>query len=141
MLIHLLCSGFKSPEFAAYISGFTPVKVPYTVPLNYNLIFSTAITIVGTSIAALFFWSYFKWFILSRWTWAIVATASNLTFTGGYMFTRIRHMPFAQPGRNGPEWIAQGYSNQFGAETYLVATLCSCSFLFSSLEEALNLNA
>ncbi|KAF8334297.1 uncharacterized protein EI90DRAFT_3051724, partial [Cantharellus anzutake] len=48
---------------------------------------------------------------------------SSLVFTAGFMFTRIRGMPFMQVTREGARWIAGGYSNQYGAETYVVATL------------------
>lgn len=42
--------------------------------------------------------------------------------TAGHMFTRIRGAP-----NNGPngQWIAQGYQNQFGQETQVVAMICS----------------
>lgn len=39
------------------------------------------------------------------------------------MFTRIRNAPFALYTKNGPQWIAGGYSNQSGAETYFISTL------------------
>ena len=42
------------------------------------------------------------------------------------MFTRIRNVPFVQPTKNGMNWIAQGYQNQYGAETQVVGGLCEC---------------
>jgi hypothetical protein len=45
--------------------------------------------------------------------------------TSGFMFVRIRGMPFAGPDGN---WIAQGYQNQYGQETQVVAMICtSCT--------------
>lgn len=39
------------------------------------------------------------------------------------MWNNIRNPPFISQGQNGPEFIAGGFSNQFGIETYLVAAI------------------
>ena len=41
--------------------------------------------------------------------------------TSGFMFVRIRGMPFT--AGNG-DWIASGYSNQYGQETQVIAMIC-----------------
>lgn len=39
---------------------------------------------------------------------------------GGFMFVRIRGMPYSDGGN----WIAAGYQNQFGQETQVIAMIC-----------------
>jgi hypothetical protein len=128
MLLTLIApqSSFEAGALAEHLSRSTPIKVPYRTPPNYALIITSTVSIFGLAFLAKFFWPLFAFFVLSRWTWALACILSSLIFTSGYMFTRIRHMPFAQNTRQGPQWIAGGYSNQFGAETYVIATLCMC---------------
>jgi len=114
---------FDAQSFADVISRATPVAVPFYPPPNYGLFFTVGTTAITLLVSARFFWFYFSSFFLSRWTWAFASILSSLIFTSGYMFTRIRAMPFAQNTNAGPQWIASGYQNQFGAETYIVATL------------------
>lgn len=47
--------------------------------------------------------------------------------TSGFMFVRIRGMPFT--AGNG-DWIASGYSNQYGQETQVIAMICELLQLF-----------
>jgi oligosaccharyltransferase complex subunit gamma len=51
--------------------------------------------------------------------------------TSGYMFTRIRGMPFT----SGESWIAPGYQNQYGQETQVIAAICEFSSLRHSTVE------
>lgn len=47
--------------------------------------------------------------------------------TSGYMWNQIRHPQYVQAAQNGKvNYIAGGYSNQLGAETHIVATICEC---------------
>jgi len=121
-----LLSSFEPSALAARLSQSTPVEVPFRPPPNYGLIITSTASILGLGIMAKFFWPFFSFIVLSRWTWALACILSSLIFTSGYMFTRIRGMPFAQSTRQGTQWIAGGYSNQFGAETYVISTLCTC---------------
>lgn len=59
----------------------------------------------------------------SRWTWAVGTISTSLVMTGGYMFTRIRSVPYT--GGDG-QWIAPGYQNQYGQEVWVVAGICKC---------------
>jgi len=114
---------FDAKTLAEVLSRSTPTKIPYSPPPNYGLAITIGGTVLSVLIFARFFWPILSAFLLSRWTWALLSILSSLIFTSGFMFTRIRNMPFAQNTREGPQWIASGYQNQFGAETYVVATL------------------
>lgn len=66
---------------------------------------------------------------MSRWIWGIFSLAFILYMLGGAMFVRIRQAPYAGAvrGRDGQavlSYIAGGYQNQFGAETYMISGLC-----------------
>ncbi|KAF9518188.1 hypothetical protein BS47DRAFT_1338444 [Hydnum rufescens UP504] len=114
---------FDASSLAEALSHSTPIPIPYKAPLNYGLISTVLGTLIFLAIVARFFWMFFSSYILSRWTWALFTIAASLVFTSGFMFTRIRNVPFAQNTHEGPQWIAAGYSNQFGAETWVVSTL------------------
>ena len=43
--------------------------------------------------------------------------------TSGFMFTRIRGVPYV--GQDG-SWIAGGFQNQFGQEVQVVSMICKC---------------
>lgn len=122
-----LCSAFDAAALAEELSRSTPSPIPYRAPPNYALLFSALGTGGAIVIGALFFWTYFSAFFLSRWLWALGSILSSLIFTSGYMFVRIRGMPFAHMTREGAQWIAGGYQNQYGAETYVISTLCESS--------------
>ncbi|KAF8312025.1 hypothetical protein DL93DRAFT_1359791 [Clavulina sp. PMI_390] len=114
---------FEAQTLADELSESTPVKIPYAPPPNYGLMISSVMTVAGFAALAVFAWPIFSVIVLSRWTWAVGCILASLIFTSGYMFTRIRHAPFAQQTRQGPQWIAGGYSNQYGAEIWVIATL------------------
>ena len=43
----------------------------------------------------------------------------------GYMWNQIRHPPYMQVSRAGqPQYIAAGYSNQYGVETPIISLIC-----------------
>ena len=43
----------------------------------------------------------------------------------GHMWNQIRNPPYSVPGRDGRAgFIAQGFQNQFGLETQIVAVIC-----------------
>ncbi len=89
--------------------------------------FTIGLSVFALVLLAKFAWPVFSFVLFSRWIWAIISILSSLVFTSGYMYTRIRGTPFAQLTKDGAQWVAGGYSNQYGAETYAVATLCKLS--------------
>jgi oligosaccharyltransferase complex subunit gamma len=68
--------------------------------------------------------------IQNRNLWAAISLISVLLFTSGYMFNQIRKVPYvAGDGKGGISYFAGGFSNQFGAETQIVAAMCECRVL------------
>ena len=60
----------------------------------------------------------------SRWTWALLTIGTSLIMVGGFMFVRIRGMPYIAGGQT-PELIAPGFQTQYGIEVQIIAFLCA----------------
>ncbi|EAU88527.1 dolichyl-diphosphooligosaccharide-protein glycotransferase [Coprinopsis cinerea okayama7 len=121
--------GFDAAPLAEQLSKFTPVPIPYTKPIDWAKWITTTIAVLGAGALI----KYVAPVALSRWTWAIVSVVSSLIMTGGYMFTRIRNSPYVARDGN---WIAPGFTNQFGQEVHVIAFiygLLALSFLMLTL--------
>lgn len=60
----------------------------------------------------------------SRIFWGILSIIAVTIWTSGYMWNRIKGAPYVTAGQGGQvNWIAQGYGNQYGLETQVVAVL------------------
>jgi len=108
--------GFEAGPLAEQLSHHTPIPIPYTAPFDWSR-WGGIGAIVLFTVATLRFVSPV---LKSKWTWAIGTVLTSLVMTSGYMFTRIRGVPWS--GGNG-QWIAPGYQNQFGQETQVVAMI------------------
>ena len=109
--------GFDAAPLAEQLSHYTPVQIPYKPPFDYSRI-ATGLFAILSLVAALRFVSPI---LKSRWTWAAITVLTSLVMTSGYMFVRIRGMPYTGP--NGA-WVAGGYQSQFGQEVQVVAMIC-----------------
>ena len=109
--------GFDAAPLAEQLSHYTPVQIPYKPPFDYSRI-ATGLFALLSLVAALRFVSPI---LKSRWTWAAITVLTSLVMTSGYMFVRIRGMPYTGP--NGA-WVAGGYQSQFGQEVQVVAMIC-----------------
>ncbi|KAG9009687.1 oligosaccharyl transferase subunit ost3/OST6 [Tulasnella sp. 427] len=119
---------FDAENFARQLSGHTPVAIPWVKPFNWALLSTVVLTgamivsayiLLGPAIIAL---------VTSRWIWALGCLAFILTMVGGYMFVKIRMNPWAGAvrGRDGTpviSYVASGYQNQYGAETWITSAL------------------
>lgn len=112
------CSGFDPEPLAEQLSSHTPVPIPYAAPVNWGQ-WATIAFVAITFIASI---RHLLPVLQSRWTWAALTIIVSLVMTSGFMFVRIRDMPFTAQDGN---WIAAGYSNQYGQETQVVAMLCT----------------
>ncbi|KAL5511853.1 OST3 [Sanghuangporus vaninii] len=105
--------GNDAKEFAAQMSNFTPVPIPYRVPIDWGLVLSVASTLIIFALAARLVFPV----ILSRWTWAIITISTILVMTSGFMFVRIRNMPY----RTREHSMMPGFQTQVGAEIWTVS--------------------
>jgi len=106
--------GFEAGSLAEFLSKRTPIPIPYREPIDW----SRYITIATGILSALLVVRFLSPVIQSKWTWAAGTVIVSLVMTSGFMFTRIRGVPYS--GGNG-NWIAQGYQNQFGQEVQVVS--------------------
>lgn len=64
-------------------------------------------------------------FLQNRNFWAAVSLITILLFTSGHMFNHIRKVPYVSgDGKGGVNYFANGFSNQFGLETQIIAAMC-----------------
>jgi len=119
--------GFDAAPLASFVSRFTPVAVPYKDPINWV----RWITIVSGLLGSLLFLKFISPIVQNKWSWATVTISTSLVMTSGYMFTRIRNVPYNGGDGN---WIAAGYQNQFGQEVQVISFIYGLlSFAFLML--------
>lgn len=111
--------GFDAGPLAAFVSRFTPVAVPYKDPIDWV----RWITIASGLLGSLLFLKFISPIVQNKWAWATVTIITSLVMTSGYMFTRIRNVPYNGGDGN---WVAAGYQNQFGQEVQVVSFICKC---------------
>lgn len=109
-------NGFDPAPLAEQLSHHTPIPIPYKAPINWGKIISTITFAAGVLLLARFC----KPLLTGRLVWVIMTVVPSLAFMGGLMFVQIRGMPWEM--QNG-QWMAQGYSNQFGKEVQMIAII------------------
>ena len=109
--------GFDAAPLAAQLSHHTPIPIPYQAPINWGKIGSTVLFAASSLLLARFC----KPVLTGRLIWIIATVVPSLAFMGGLMFVQIRGSPWEMA--NG-QWMAQGYSNQFGKEVQMIAIIC-----------------
>lgn len=113
---------------ARFIAANSHHEPRVTRPFNWVKLGTTlSIAIVGLTVAKLVF-PMLKPALYSRNLWAALSLIAILLFTSGHMFNHIRRVPYvANNGRGGVNYVAGGFSNQYGLETQIVAVICGCS--------------
>ncbi|KAF4615316.1 hypothetical protein D9613_003071 [Agrocybe pediades] len=106
--------GFEAGPLAEYLSKYTPVPIPYRDPIDWAHWLTIAVGVLGAAI----FLRFISPIVQNRWSWAVGTVLVTLVMTSGFMFTRIRNVPFN--GGDG-SWIAAGYQNQYGQEVQVVS--------------------
>ena len=72
-----------------------------------------------------------------RLPWMIFTILFATINTGGYMWNTIRNPPFIAAGQNGQaSYIAGGFQNQHGVETFIVAGICKLLFTFNLIHNS-----
>lgn len=110
--------GFDAGPLAEQMSKFTPVPIPYSPPFDWAKYGTVAAIALGFVVALKFIGPI----VTSRWTWAFGCVVTSLIMTSGYMFTKIRNSPWVARDGN---WLASGFSAQFGQEVFVVAFVCA----------------
>ena len=115
-------SGFDAAPLAQVVSRFTPIPIPYKEPIDW-----TRLAIIGIGALGFILVLHFvSPLIRNKWSWAAITVLAMLVMTSGFMYSRIRSVPYTGP--NG-QWIAAGYQNQFGQEVHVIAFVCETNLL------------
>ncbi|KAL9715164.1 oligosaccharyl transferase subunit ost3/OST6 [Leucoagaricus gongylophorus] len=118
--------GFDAGPLAEFLSRYSPVPIPYREPIDTTRIALTSILALSLLLSFRFAAPILQY----RWTWAMVIVLTSLIMISGYMFTKIRGMPYVAPGG----WIAPGFQSQYGQEVHVVAFIYGLlSFAFLML--------
>ncbi|KAH6617323.1 hypothetical protein F5144DRAFT_586170 [Chaetomium tenue] len=97
---------------------------PIKRPINWMRWISTFVILSGGLTFSYVAWPYVLPVIQSRTVWAAITLISILLFTSGHMFNHIRNVPYvAGDGRGGISYFANGFQNQYGLETQIVAAM------------------
>ncbi|KDQ60806.1 hypothetical protein JAAARDRAFT_55541 [Jaapia argillacea MUCL 33604] len=107
--------GFEAAPLASELSRHTPVPIPYKAPIDWARWGTVATISLSLALTLRFIAPILK----SRWTWAILTVVTSTVMTSGYMFTRIRGMPYSANG----QWIAPGFQTQYGQEVQVVSMI------------------
>ncbi|KAI9782670.1 MAG: oligosaccharyl transferase subunit ost3/OST6 [Peltula sp. TS41687] len=110
----------------AWVSRHVPdgPRPPIVRPINYTRLISITTVVLGLitvlSVAA----PYLLPVIRNRNLWAAISIIAILMFTSGHMFNHIRKVPYvAGDGKGGISYFAGGFTNQFGMESQILATI------------------
>ncbi len=117
----ILLRGFDALTLAEGLSPLLPVPIPFKPPTNWTPFITSGLLFLVAAIGAKFVLPL----LLNRWFWAILSIATCLIMTSGFMFVRIRNVPYVSRTQNGrTQWVAGGAQNQYGMETQVVAAIC-----------------
>ncbi|KAG5928583.1 hypothetical protein E4U42_000391 [Claviceps africana] len=93
-------------------------------PVNYMKWASVLTFLAGAVTAAVSAAPYVLPIVQNRNLWAAGSMIAILLFTSGHMFNHIRGVPYvAGDGKGGMTYITQGFQNQLGLETQIVAAI------------------
>lgn len=111
-----------------------PVPSVYR-PLNYVKMIAVTTAALGIISFVSLMSPYMLPIIHNRNMWAATSLITILLFTSGHMFNHIRKVPYISgDGKGGINYFSNGFSNQFGLETQIVAAICTCAkSLYKSL--------
>ncbi|OJJ43323.1 hypothetical protein ASPZODRAFT_136552 [Penicilliopsis zonata CBS 506.65] len=99
-------------------------KPPLVRPTNYMRIVSAVTLAMGFITLVTVLSPYILPVIRNRNLWAALSLIAILLFTSGHMFNHIRKVPYvAGDGKGGISYFAGGFSNQFGMETQIIASI------------------
>ncbi|KAG0340081.1 oligosaccharyl transferase subunit ost3/OST6, partial [Podila humilis] len=130
--------GFQAEPFANWLNARAGTSIKVRRPIDI-LAISVKVLFVISSLALAYtvFMKAGKIFT-SKYVWSAASLFTIFVMISGHMWNQIRNPPYTVPGRDGrPGFIAQGFQNQFGLESQIVAvlyaTLCGLTIVLFSV--------
>ncbi|KAF9965258.1 oligosaccharyl transferase subunit ost3/OST6 [Mortierella alpina] len=117
-------SGFQAETFAHWLNARAGTDIRVKRPFDF---FGFAVNVLG--VVSILFSIYVLYtkagkILGSKYIWSAGSMFIIFVMISGHMWNQIRNPPYTVPGRDGrPGFIAQGFQNQFGLETQIVAVL------------------
>ncbi|KAK4057253.1 oligosaccharyl transferase subunit ost3/OST6 [Microbotryomycetes sp. JL221] len=117
-------AGFRAEAIAQYIASTAKIPLKFSRPIDKSKAISTIVIAFCMVFSAYRLRSHLKNVLSLSYLWAFGTIFVILLMTSGYMWNQIRHPPYLQAGPGGRvSYIQNGYSNQLGVETHIVATI------------------
>ncbi|KAF8927938.1 oligosaccharyl transferase subunit ost3/OST6 [Dissophora ornata] len=117
-------NGFQAETFAEWLNGRAGTNVKVRRPFDFV---AFAVKVLGVALAvgtAILLYTKAGKISSSKYLWSAISMFTIFIMISGHMWNQIRNPPYTVPGRDGrPGFIAQGFQNQFGLETQLVAVI------------------
>ncbi|KAH9449546.1 hypothetical protein KEM48_006682 [Puccinia striiformis f. sp. tritici PST-130] len=116
--------GLTAELFTDWVIEHASLPKFFKRPPNYGKIFAVGCVFLAIVILVKVAWPIVRLVISSRFIWAATLLPVILLMISGQMWCQIRSPPYMVKGPTGnPSYIAGGYSNQYGVETQLIASL------------------
>ncbi|KAF9342901.1 oligosaccharyl transferase subunit ost3/OST6 [Mortierella sp. AD094] len=117
-------NGFTAEPFANWVNARSGTDIKVQRPID---IVALAVKVLGVfAFIGTIYLIYTKAGKLSssKYLWSALSMFTIFIMISGHMWNQIRNPPYTVPGRDGqPGFIAQGFQNQLGLETQIVAVL------------------
>lgn len=113
-------------QIHSWLSRHLPegTKPSITRPTDYFKLVTVSTVFLGVITLFSVAYPYVLPIVQNRNLWAAISIITILLFTSGQMFNHIRKVPYvAGDGKGGISYFAGGFSNQFGMETQIVASI------------------
>ncbi|KAL7414619.1 putative dolichyl-diphosphooligosaccharide-protein glycotransferase [Mrakia frigida] len=117
-------NGFSSESLLNFIRPKLTHSFELYRPRPWGKIISAPFLLGGALYGLFIFRSFFLPIVTSKHLWTVATLLIILTFTTGYMWNKIKDAPYMVMDREGrSQWLAGGFSNQYGAESQVVAVI------------------
>ena len=130
--------GFMAERIATFLDQNSENPITYKRPVDHTKLVTSIIATLAILIVGKFTWkSHTRNFVYSKWSWATGIIVLILTMTSGYMWNQIRKPPQMVMTPSGPQYFANGATNQFKVETSIIGTiygLCALCIVILSVQ-------
>ncbi|SGZ26929.1 BQ5605_C025g10000 [Microbotryum silenes-dioicae] len=114
--------GYNAEGISSWLKANAQVPISFSRPIDRTKAFGTVFIFVSLGLTIWKASSVLYLIASQTYIWAAGVLSIILLMNGGYMWNQIRHPPYSQMTREGTTmYIQPGYSNQYGAETHIIA--------------------
>ncbi|KAG0239889.1 hypothetical protein B0O80DRAFT_391821 [Mortierella sp. GBAus27b] len=117
-------NGFQAEPFADWVNGRAGLSIKVQRPIDFVAVAVKVLGVLMAISAVILIYTKAGKMSSSKYLWSAVSLFTIFIMISGHMWNHIRNPPYTVPGRDGrPGFIAQGFQNQFGLESQIVAIL------------------